>query len=123
MALAMISFDRRASDRRGVTSSTTTVNLGGVLAYERRERRDRRQHPRRRNDFDSIAHVASRIKAGQTRLEVMVDGSDGMRLVAMFVCGCRATEPIGSGTPAVFALTCADHAPPVIVVERRRYQR
>ena len=117
----MSSPDRRAANRRGIDPSTT-ISLGVALAEERRERSDRRQMPRRRTDARTIAHVARRISAGQTRLEVIVDGSDGMRLVAMFACGC-ATEPIGDGAPSVRATYCAAHAEPAIPVERRRGQR
>jgi hypothetical protein len=97
--------------------------LGAVLADERRGRRDRRELPRRRSDANTIAQVARRIAAGQTRLEVIVDGSEGMRLVAMFACGCSATEPIGDGTPSVRAAYCAEHAEPPVTLERRRGQR
>jgi len=118
----MISFDRRASDRRGV-ASFTTISLGAVLADERRDARDRRCEPRRRADLGSIAQIARRIDAGQTRLEVIVDGNEGMRLVAMFACGCSATEPIGEGRATVQTETCAEHAAPTVTNERRRHLR
>jgi hypothetical protein len=115
----MTTSDRRASDRRGHAPSFT-ISLGAVLADERRERRDRREQPRRRADHFSIAQVARCIDAGQTRLEVIVDGVDGMRLVAMFTCGCSATEPIGEGHATVRTESCAAHAEPAITIERRR---
>jgi hypothetical protein len=115
----MISFDRRASDRRGITPSTT-ISLGAVLAEERRERRDRREQPRRRAELGSIAQVARRINAGETRLEVIVDGTEGIRLVAMFKCGCSAAEPIGAGASTVRIEWCAEHTAPEIANDRRR---
>jgi len=118
----MISYDRRTSDRRTIAPST--VSLGAALVEERRERRDRRELPRRRADIRTIAHYARRIGAGHTRLEVIVDGTDGLRLVAMFQCGCVAVEPVGAGpAPGVRTETCADHADPEVVVERRRRRR
>jgi len=89
----MISSDRRATERRGILPSTT-INLGAVLADERRARSDRRETPRRVSDMRTIAHFARRIGAGHTRLEVIVDGTDGLRLVAIFQCGCVAIEPV-----------------------------
>jgi hypothetical protein len=115
----MISSDRRAADRRG-NAPGTTISLGAVLASERRARPDRREQPRRRAELQSIAHVARRISAGQTRLEVIVDGTNGMRLVAMFACGCIAAEPIGAGDPSVRAEWCGAHAAPAVTIERRR---
>jgi hypothetical protein len=114
----MTSSDRRASDRRGLAPSTT-ISLGAVLADERRGRRDRREQPRRRADLSSIAQVARRITAGQTRLEVIVDGTDGMRLEAMFACGCTASEPIGAGESLVRTTTCGEHLTPVVPIDRR----
>lgn len=114
----MLSFDRRASDRRGIAPSA--VSLGAALAEERRERRDRREMPRRRADIRTIAHYARRIGAGHTRLEVIVDGTDGLRLVAMFQCGCVAIEPVGAGPAGVRTETCAEHTDPVVTVDRRR---
>lgn len=96
------------------------ISLGAVLAVERRERRDRREQPRRQSDFSSIAHVARRIDAGHTKLEVMIDAADGMRLVAEFACGCSASEPIGDGTSAVRIASCAQHAVTPPGADRRR---
>ena len=93
------------------------------MADERRERRDRREYPRRRNDMRTIAHYARRIGAGHTRLEVIVDGTEGLRLVAMFQCGCVAVEPVGSGPASVRTETCTEHAAPVVHVDRRRGNR
>lgn len=118
----MHSSDRRISERRGISPSTT-INLGAALADERRERRDRREHPRRRADLRTIAHYARRIGAGHTRLEVIVDGTEGLRLVAMFQCGCVAIEPVGNGPASVHTDTCAEHSDPVVTVERRRGSR
>lgn len=114
----MLSYDRRSSDRRGIAQST--VSLAAALAEERRERRDRRELPRRRADIRTIAHYARRIGAGHTRLEVIVDGTEGLRLVAMFGCGCVAVEPVGAGPATVRTETCVDHADPVVTVDRRR---
>lgn len=118
----MISFDRRSTERRGVSPSTT-ISLGAALADERRERRDRRENPRRRSDLRTIAHYARRIGAGHTRLEVIVDGTEGLRLVAMFQCGCTAVEPVGAGPASVRTEACAEHAEPVVAQERRRGSR
>jgi hypothetical protein len=115
----MTTSDRRASDRRGHAPSST-ISLGAVLADERRERSDRREQPRRRADQSSIAQVARGLDAGQTRLEVIVDGIDGMRLTAMFACGCSASEPIGEGNRTVCTEPCAAHAEPPVMIERRR---
>jgi hypothetical protein len=118
----MHSSDRRTSERRGISSSPT-ISLGAALADERRDRRDRREHPRRRADMHTIAHYARRIGAGHTRLEVIVDGTEGLRLVAMFGCGCIAIEPVGTGPAAVKTETCAEHAEPAVTVDRRRGSR
>ncbi len=67
----------------------------------------------------TIVDFARSINAGETRLEVIVDGSDGMRLVAMFACGCSATEPVGAGKPTVAIEACAEHTAPPITLERR----
>jgi len=115
----MISFDRRASERRGQIPSTT-ISLGAVLAVERRVRTNRRQQPRRQAELTNIAQLARRISAGQTRLEVIVDGTEGIRLVAMFACGCTAAEPIGAGTSSVRAEWCGAHAAPAVTIDRRR---
>jgi len=118
----MISSDRRATERRGITPSTS-ISLGAVLADERRERRDRRESPRRHSDLRTIAHYARRIEAGHTRLEVIVDASEGLRLVAMFQCGCVAVEPVGAGPITVRAEPCTEHAEPSVTVDRRRGSR
>jgi hypothetical protein len=118
----MISSDRRASERRGISPSTT-ISLGAALADERRARNDRRELPRRRGDLRTIAHYARRINAGHTRLEVIVDGSDGLRLVAMFQCGCTAIEPVGAGPATVRTDPCAVHTDPAVTVDRRRGDR
>jgi hypothetical protein len=118
----MISSDRRATERRGVATSTS-IGLGAVLGDERRTRRDRRAAPRRLSDVSTIAHVAQRIGAGHTRLEVIVDGTDGLRLVAMFKCGCSAVEPVGAGSSSVRAELCAEHAEPAVRHDRRRNNR
>ncbi|MGA2394363.1 MAG: hypothetical protein ABSH03_13575 [Candidatus Lustribacter sp.] len=118
----MHSSDRRTSERRGISHSPA-INLGAALADERRERRDRRDHPRRRADMRTIAHYARRIGAGHTRLEVIVDGTEGLRLVAMFQCGCVAIEPVGTGPATVRTETCAEHTDPVVTVDRRRGSR
>jgi hypothetical protein len=114
--------DRRASERRGIAPSTT-ISLGAVLAEERRERRDRREAPRRRADLRTIAHYARRIEAGHTRLEVIVDGTEGLRLVAMFGCGCVAVEPVGAGPVSVRAEPCTEHAEPPVTLDRRHSSR
>lgn len=115
----MTSSDRRASDRRG-SASSNAVGLGTVLAEERHDRRDRREEPRRRADLSSIAHVARGINAGKTRLEIIVDGNAGMRLVAVFACGCSASEPIGNGDSSVRTEPCAAHVAPSVAIDRRR---
>lgn len=116
----MTPFDRRASDRRS-TPAPSTAALGAFLAQERREPDDRRRTPRRRADMHTIAHFAHAIKAGETRLEVIVDGgADGMRLVAMFQCGCVAIEPVGAGTRELRTEPCPAHSLPPIARERRR---
>lgn len=79
--------------------------------------------PRRRSDLRTIAHYARRIGAGHTRLEVIVDGTDGLRLVAMFKCGCTAVEPVGAGAATVRTDACAEHADPHVDVDRRRGER
>jgi hypothetical protein len=118
----MTTFDRRASERRGLVPSSA-INLGAALAEERRDRSDRRAQPRRSSDLHTIAHYARRIQAEKTRLEVIVDGTDGLRLVAMFQCGCVAFEPVGAGCAAVTAEPCIDHAPPAVTIDRRRGNR
>ena len=115
----MTSFDRRASERRS-TAAPATAALGAFLAQERRESDDRRRTPRRRADLRTIAHFAYSIGAGETRLEVIVDGADGMRLVAMFQCGCVAIEPIGVGPRTLRTEPCPAHFPPTVARERRR---
>jgi hypothetical protein len=122
MLRPMISSDRRARERRGIAPSNT-ISLGAVLADERRERRDRRELPRRRSDLRTIAHYARRIEAGHTRLEVIVDGTDGLRLVAMFQCGCVAVEPVGAGPVDVRVEACIEHAEPPVTLDRRRGTR
>jgi hypothetical protein len=109
--------DRRSSDRRG---SRSTVSLGAVLEEERRARRDRRDQPRRRSDLRTIAHYARYIGAPQTHCDVVVDASEGMRLMAQFPCDCVAIEPVGTGPAAVRAAPCRDHAEPAVKVDRRR---
>jgi hypothetical protein len=118
----MISSDRRATERRGIAPSIS-ISLGAVLADERRARSDRRDAPRRLSDVLTIAHYASRIGAGHARLEVIVDGTDGLRLVAMFKCGCTAVEPVGSGSSTVRVEPCTDHTEPVVAPDRRRNNR
>jgi hypothetical protein len=115
----MHTTDRRTLHRRGAALSTN-VNLGATLTDERREKSDRRKAPRRRADMRTIVDFARSIHAGETRLEVIVDGSDGMRLVAMFACGCSATEPVGAGKPSVAIETCAEHTAPPVARERRK---
>jgi hypothetical protein len=117
----MTTFDRRASERRGLLPSA--ASLGAVLAQERRDRSDRRTQPRRRADLRTIAHYARRIEADKTRLEVIVDGTEGLRLVAMFQCGCVAYEPVGAGPTGVSAEPCSGHAPPPVIIDRRRGSR
>ncbi len=68
----------------------------------------------------TIAHFASGIGAGDTRLEVIVDGDDGMRLVGMFQCGCVAIEPIGEGPRLLRLEPCVPHAEPKISRDRRQ---
>jgi hypothetical protein len=114
----MISSDRRATERRGILPSTT-INLGAVLADERRARNDRREAPRRVADIRTIAHFARHIGAGHTRLEVIVDGTDGLRLVAMFQCGCVAQEPVGAGPGTVRTEPCTEHTEPPVTLDRR----
>ncbi len=118
----MTSSERRATERRGITPSTT-INLGAVLADERRGRLDRRESPRRFSDARTIAHYARRINAGHTRLEVIVDGNDGLRLVAMFQCGCVATEPVGAGQSNVRTEPCTGHTEPLVTLDRRTGSR
>jgi hypothetical protein len=102
---------------------STAISLGAALTEERRDRSDRRQQPRRRSDLHTIAHYARRIEAEKTRLEVIVDGTEGLRLVAMFQCGCVAYEPVGAGPAGVTAEPCAEHAPPIVTIDRRRGNR
>jgi hypothetical protein len=102
---------------------STALNLGAALTAERRDRNDRRDQPRRRSDLRTIAHYARRIEAEKTRLEVIVDGTEGLRLVAMFQCGCVAFEPVGSGNAGVSAEPCAEHSAPIILTDRRRGNR
>ncbi len=118
----MTTFDRRASERRGLVPSTA-LSLGAALTEERRDRSDRREQPRRRSDLRTIAHLARRIRAERTSLEVIVDGSESLRLVAMFQCGCVAFEPVGAGPAGVTAEPCQEHAPPIILTDRRRGNR
>jgi hypothetical protein len=118
----MISFDRRASERRGYTPSTT-ISLGAALAEERRARRDRRELPRRASELRTIAHYENRIQARNSRLEVVVDGTEGMRLVAMFGCNCVAIEPVGAGAANVRINTCTEHRPPYVAIDRRSGNR
>jgi hypothetical protein len=105
---------------RRTGSLSADVAVATALADERRRRSDRRQHPRRRADMRSIAHFARVIGAGETRLEVIVDGLEGLRLVALFGCGCLATEPIGDGKARVTIEPCPAHLVPALVIERRR---
>jgi hypothetical protein len=114
----MVPIDRRLTHRRG-GASTSAVALGSALTDERRESRDRRQVPRRRADMTTIAHFARSIDAGESRLDVVVDGREGVRMVAMFACGCMAIEPIGAGRPSLRVEPCAHHAEPVVAYERR----
>jgi hypothetical protein len=118
----MTTFDRRASERRGLVPSTA-INLGAALSEERRDRGDRRDQPRRASDLRTISHYARRIEAEKTRLEVIVDGTEGLRLVAMFQCGCVAFEPVGAGPVGVSAEPCVDHAAPDVTIDRRRGSR
>jgi hypothetical protein len=118
----MISSDRRARERRGIAPSAT-INLGAALADERRDRHERREQPRRGKDVRTITHYARRIQPGQTHLEVIVDGTDGLRLVAMFQCGCVAVEPVGAGPVSVRAEPCTGHSEPIVTVDRRRGSR
>ena len=102
---------------------SSAVSLGAALTEERRARSERRSQPRRRSDLRTIAHVARRIAAGHTRLEVIVDGNEGLRLVAMFQCGCVAVEPVGAGPTVVRTEPCAEHAEHAVTVDRRRGSR
>ncbi len=86
---------------------------------DRRASSDRRRTPRRRADLRSIAQFAAYSAAGETRLEVIVDGIEGLRLVAVFACGCSAIEPVGAG-PSVRIEACTTHAEPRVAHERRR---
>jgi|GEM_PF-3887288 hypothetical protein len=118
----MTTFERRASERRGLVPSSA-ISLGGALEAERRDRSDRREQPRRHSDLRTIAHYARRIEAEKTRLEVIIDGTEGLRLVAMFECGCVAFEPVGAGPVGVSAEPCAEHAPEIVSTDRRRSNR
>lgn len=113
---------RMAPDRRGLAAATV-IALGAALGSERRDRSDRRQRPRRRADVRTIADFAHGINAGETRLEVIVDGTEGLRLVGMFECGCIAVEPVGNGAAHVKLETCAAHREPAVDIERRRGSR
>jgi hypothetical protein len=115
----MLANDRRSTDRRG-SSHSANVALGTALTVDRRAASDRRRTPRRRADLVSIAQVAQRIAAGETRLEVIVDGTEGLRLVAVFACGCSAIEPVGAGKPSVRLEPCSAHGEPPVKRERRR---
>jgi hypothetical protein len=115
----MLANDRRSTHRRSSGASTASA-LGTALTIDRRGSNDRRRTPRRRADIWSIAQFAQRIAAGETRLEVIVDGTEGLRLVAVFACGCSATEPVGGGKPSVRIEACAAHTEPVVPHERRR---
>ena len=115
----MVSIDRRLTHRRDAAFSTT-VALGASLTKDRREREDRRRTPRRRSDMRTISHFADAIEAGRSGLEVIVDGSEGLRLVAMFACGCVAIEPVGEGVSSVEIEACKMHASPGIKNDRRR---
>ena len=115
----MPAHDRRSEPRRG-SSTASAVGLGSALATDRRASVDRRRVPRRRADLQSIAHFAQAVSAGETRLEVIVDGTDGLRLVALFACGCSAIEPVGAGMPSVRIEACPAHVEPVVARERRR---
>src|ERR1700677_1933678 len=118
----MTTFDRRASERRGLVPSSA-ISLGGALTEERRDRSDRRAQPRRSSDLRTIAHYARRIQAERTRLEGIVDGTEGLRLVAMFQCGCVALAPVGAGPTGVTTEPCVDHAAPIVTIDRRRGNR
>ena len=118
----MATFERRSTERRAAAPKGA-ISLGAALPAERRARHNRREQPRRRADVHTIAHFARHIAAGQTRLEVIVDGNDGLRLVAMFQCGCIASEPIGAGASSLRIETCAGHQEPPVTVERRRGRR
>lgn len=119
----MAALDRRVDqDRRGLRAANA-VALGAALSSERRERTDRRGRPRRRADARDIADYAYSIAAGETRLEVIVDGSEGLRLVAMFECGCVAVEPVGAGATRLTVETCAAHKAQPVANERRRGER
>jgi hypothetical protein len=115
----MTSTDRRAAARRTAVT-TATVSAASVIAAERRERRDRREQPRRRNELRSIAHVSQRIRSPHPRLDVNVSAVAGIRITAIFPCGCIASEPVGDGTATVNCAWCAVHAPPTFFTERRR---
>lgn len=118
----MTTFDRRSTERRAAALAGA-ISLGAALPVERRARRDRREQPRRSADLRTIAHFARHIRAGQTRLEVIVDGNDGLRLVAMFQCGCVGSEPIGAGSTSLRVEPCPSHASPPVTLERRRGSR
>lgn len=118
----MASERRIAPDRRGLAAATV-IALGAALGSERRDRSDRRQRPRRRSDVRTIADFAHDIRAGETRLDVIVDGSEGLRLVGIFECGCIAVEPVGDGAARVKIEACTVHREPKVDVERRRGSR
>jgi len=116
---AMRANDRRTEDRRG-GAATGGSGAGSGITLDRRAANDRRKAPRRRADLRTIAELAERIDAGRTRLEVIVDGTEGLRLVAVFACGCSAVEPVGAGKTTLRVEACATHAEPPIARERRR---
>jgi hypothetical protein len=104
--------------RRNAAFATNAV-LGNAMTIDRRANPERRQMARRRTDIRTIAQYARTIGAGETRLEVIVDGAEGMRLVAMFDCGCSATEPVGNGKPVVRTDPCSTHREPRVPRDRR----
>jgi hypothetical protein len=115
----MIAKDRRLSQRRA-NAYATSFSPSYALTMDRRSYTERRQTARRRTDMRTIAQYADIIGAGDSRLEVIVDGSEGLRLVAMFSCGCSAVEPIGTGKPSVRIEPCGPHFEPRPPRERRR---
>jgi len=115
----MTANDRRTTHRRGATFSSNGA-LGNALTMDRRGTSDRRRQPRRRSDLQTIEQYARAIGAGEPRRDVILDGAQGLRVVADFGCGCTASEPVGAGKPSVCIEACAAHIEPRVARDRRR---
>jgi hypothetical protein len=87
-------------------------------AGDLRNRTDRRQRCRRRSDARTIPDYASAI-GGELPMRVISHQRLSAKVVALFECGCTATEVMGT-EPQLHVVECRAHVAPKIVPRRRK---